>query len=68
MFFCLMFVMPLCASVYMCLAVTCCESTDLLALVVMCNCEFYMFFFFGNIYTKDKLNLSYSSCRKIILY
>ena len=28
-----MFAMPLCASVYMCLVVTCWERTDLLALV-----------------------------------
>ena len=32
-FFCLAFVMPLCASVYMCLVVTCWERADLLALV-----------------------------------
>ena len=35
-FFCLVFAiiyMPLCASVYMCLVVTCWERTDLLALV-----------------------------------
>ena len=32
-FFCLLFVMPLCASVYMCLVVTCWERADLLALV-----------------------------------
>ena len=32
-FFCLVFVMPLCASVYLCLVVTCWESADLLALV-----------------------------------
>ena len=33
MFFCLVFVMPLCAFVYMCLEVTCLERTDLLDLV-----------------------------------
>ena len=33
LFFCLVFVMPLCASVYLCLVVTCWERTDLLALV-----------------------------------
>ena len=33
MFFCLMFVMSLCASVYLCLVVTCWESADLLDLV-----------------------------------
>ena len=33
MFLCLVFVMPLCASVYMCLVVTCWERADLLALV-----------------------------------
>ena len=32
-FFCLMFVTPLCASVYMCLGVTCLERADLLALI-----------------------------------
>ena len=32
MFFCLVFAMPLCASVYMCLVVTCWERTGLLAL------------------------------------
>ena len=33
MFLCLMFVMPLCASVYLRLMVTCWERADLLALV-----------------------------------
>ena len=33
MFFCLVFVMPLCASVYLCLVVTCWERADLLALI-----------------------------------
>ena len=32
-FFCLVFAMPLCASVHMCFVVTCCERADLLALV-----------------------------------
>ena len=32
-FFCLVFAMPLCMSVYMCLVVTCLERADLLALV-----------------------------------
>ena len=32
-FFCLVFAMPLNASVYMCLVVTCWERADLLALV-----------------------------------
>ena len=32
-FFCLVFAMPLCAFVYMCLVVTCWERADLLALV-----------------------------------
>ena len=32
-FFCLLFVMPLWASVYLCLVVTCWERADLLALV-----------------------------------
>ena len=34
--FCLTFAMPLCASVYMCLVVTCWERADLLALVFWC--------------------------------
>ena len=33
MFFCLVFVMPLCASVYMYLVITCWERAELLALV-----------------------------------
>ena len=33
LFFCFVFAMHLCASVYMCLVVTCWERTDLLALV-----------------------------------
>ena len=32
-FFCLVFALPLCASVYMCLVVTCWERAGLLALV-----------------------------------
>ena len=32
-FFCLVFVLPLCVSVYLCLVVTCWERADLLALV-----------------------------------
>ena len=32
-FFCLVFAMPLCVSVYMCLVVTCWEMADLLALI-----------------------------------
>ena len=32
-FFCLVFAMSLCASVYMCFVVTCREGADLLALV-----------------------------------
>ena len=32
-FFCFVFVVPLCASVYMCLVVTCWERTDLLAIL-----------------------------------
>ena len=35
-FFCLVFVMPLCTSVYLCLVVTCLERTDLLALFLWC--------------------------------
>ena len=41
-FFCLVFAMSLCASVYMCFVVTCWERTGLLALV--CGvCEFVTF-------------------------
>ena len=32
-FFCLVFAIPLCVSVYMCLVVTCWERDDLLALI-----------------------------------
>ena len=41
--FCLMFAMSLCASVYLCFVVTCWERADLLALVVVSNCEFVTF-------------------------
>ena len=41
--FCLVFAMSLCASVYMCLVVTCWERADLLALVCGVNCEFVTF-------------------------
>ena len=41
--FCLVFAMSLCASVYMCFVVTCWERADLLALVVVSNCEFVIF-------------------------
>ena len=42
-FFCLVFVMPLCVSVYLCLVVTCWERADLLTLVCgvqLCVCHF----------------------------
>ena len=42
-FFCLVFTMPLCASAYMCLVVTCWERADLLALVCGAYCEFVNF-------------------------
>ena len=42
-FVCLVFAMPLCASVYMCFVVTCCERADLLALVCGVYCEFVTF-------------------------
>ena len=43
-FFSHVFAMPLCASVYVCLVVTCWERTDLLALVcLVSNCEFVTF-------------------------
>ena len=41
--FWLVFAMPLCASVYMCLVVTCLERVDLLALVCGVYCEFVTF-------------------------
>ena len=41
--FCLVFAMSLCASVYMCLVVTCWERADLLALVCDVCCEFVSF-------------------------
>ena len=41
--FCLVFVMSLCASVYMCFVVTCWERADLLALVCGVYCEFVTF-------------------------
>ena len=42
-FLCLVFAMPFCASVYMCLVVNCWERADLLALIVVFNCEFVTF-------------------------
>ena len=42
-FFCLVFAMPLYASVYICLVVTCWERADLLALVCESNWEFVTF-------------------------
>ena len=39
-FFCLVFAMPLCASVYLCFVVTCWERAGLLALVLAYNCSF----------------------------
>ena len=33
LFFCLVFAMPLCTTVYKCIVVTCCEKADHLALV-----------------------------------
>ena len=42
-FYCLVFAIPLCASVYMCLVVTCKERADPLALVSVSNCEFVTF-------------------------
>ena len=43
MFCCLMFAMPLCASFYICLVVTCWERADLMALVCGVCCEFVTF-------------------------
>ena len=42
-FFCLVFVMPLYASVCLCLVVTCWKRADLLALVFVFNGEFVTF-------------------------
>ena len=42
-FFCLVFVMPLCASVYMYFGVTCWERADLLALVCGVKLRVYHF-------------------------
>ena len=41
--FCLVFVLSLCASVYICFVVTCWERADLLALVCGVYCEFVTF-------------------------
>ena len=43
MFFCLVFVMPMSASVYLCLVVTCWEKADLWLSFVVYNCEFVIF-------------------------
>ena len=42
-FFCLVFAMPLCASVYMCLVVTAGKSLTSLLSFVVSNCEFVTF-------------------------
>ena len=42
-FFCLVFVMPLYASVYFCLVVTCWERADLLFSFVVSNCNVVTF-------------------------
>ena len=41
--FCLVFAMSLCASIYMCFVVTCCERADFLALVCGIYSEFVTF-------------------------
>ena len=43
MFFCLVVVMPLCASVYLCLVVICWERADLSTPFVVSNCELFTF-------------------------
>ena len=43
MFFCLVFAMPLCASVYMCIGVTCWGGLTSLLSFVVSNCEFVTF-------------------------
>ena len=42
-FFCLVFVVPLCASVYLCLVVTCWEGLTSWLSFVVYNCEFVTF-------------------------
>ena len=42
-YFCLVFVMLLCASVYLCLVVACWERADLWHSFVMSNCEVVTF-------------------------
>ena len=42
-FFCLVFAMSLCASVYMCFVVTCWERADSWLSFVVSNCEFVTF-------------------------
>ena len=42
-FLCLVFVMHLCASVYLCLVVTCWERADLFLSFVVYDCEFVSF-------------------------
>ena len=42
-FFCLLFAMPLFASVYMCLVVTCRERAGFWLSFVVSNCEFVTF-------------------------
>ena len=43
LFFCLVFAMPLCASVYMCLVVTCWKGLTSWLSFVVSNCEFFTF-------------------------
>ena len=43
MFFCLVFAMPLYASVYMCLVVTCWERADLWLSFMVSYCEFVIY-------------------------
>ena len=42
-YFCLVFVIPLSESVYLCLVFTCWERAELLALVCVSNCDFVTF-------------------------
>ena len=73
-FFCLVFAMPLCASVYMCLVVTCWERADLLALicgVYLWVCHF-LIGILGQVWylsasTPDLCTLTYFSVENIII-
>ena len=63
-FFCLVFVMPLYASVYLCLVVTCWERADLLALI----CGVYIFLsFFLSLLVRSYMSITPGSANLEIL-